>query len=71
MTITQALNISRETGEHFYRARPLEPGGWVGWIAFDEAHTYRLSAGDLLGEWEPASIAIPKITDGRWLAAER
>lgn len=71
MTLTEALIRSRQTGEHFYRVRPLEgQNNWHGWIAYDEAHTYKLSVSDLLGQWEPAAAAIPKITGGRWHAAE-
>ena len=69
MTIIEALEKSKETGETFSRN---SADGYGGWIRYNEDHYYsELSANDLMADdWITSKEHIEKITGGKWTLAE-
>jgi len=66
MTIIEALTLSKKNGRAYMRVR-----GGAGFVQWAEGYTYRLTTEDLLADnWEDVATGIPKLTGGRWSAAE-
>jgi hypothetical protein len=67
MTIVEALKESKESGTTYMRVHG--GGGFVRWVA---GYVYKFKADDLLADdWEPSETGIPKLTGGRWGAADK
>jgi hypothetical protein len=64
VTIIEALKISKETGRSFAR----HGSSFTKW---DPDWTYELTGEELLAnDWEDVETFIPKLTGGRWGAAD-
>ena len=51
MTISEALEASKETGRSYARSGAFGPIGYGGWIAYHETHLYHdLTATDLMAD---------------------
>jgi hypothetical protein len=67
VTVVEALKESKESGTTYMRVRG--GGGFVRWV---EGFVYEFEADDLIADdWEPVETGIPKLTGGRWGAADK
>jgi hypothetical protein len=67
VTIIEALKESKESGRSYMRVRG--GGGFVRWV---DGFVYEFEADDLIADdWEPVETGIPKLTNGRWEAADK
>ena len=66
MTIVEALKESKESGKSYMRVDG--GGGFVTWVA---GYVYEFEAEDLIADdWELVETGIPKLTGGRYDAAD-
>lgn len=64
MTLLEAMTWSKDTGGSFSR----NGSTFCSWVA---GYTYRLTAEEILADdWEDVATYIPRLTNGRWGAAE-
>jgi hypothetical protein len=62
--IIEALKLSKETGRSFVRRGSK-------WVQWDSNWTYQFTGEELLADdWEDVETYIPKLTGGRWSAAD-
>lgn len=65
MTISEALKESKESGTTYMRVH--SSSGFVRWV---DGCEYTFVAEALIADdWEPVTTGIPKLTEGRWIAA--
>jgi hypothetical protein len=68
MTIIEALKLSKKSGGKKTYMRVHGGGGFCTYV---EGYTYTFEVNDLLADdWEDVTTGIPKLTGGRWNAAD-